>query len=224
MQTLVIILISYFLLSHIGLYLLYQKAGVQGWKALIPVYGIYVALKIIKKPIWWLVVYYLPFIGFVVWIGIITELLKHFGIFSYWEHFIAVVFAPFYLPYVGLKDEYQFQGHQIVEAHKKTKGREWADAITFAVIAATIIRGFYIEAFTIPTSSMEKSLLVGDYLFVSKLSYGVRVPNTPIFFPFACFNPVLTGFRIDQSKREIGFCGFFVTTIMSVQPFLKKAC
>jgi signal peptidase I len=68
---------------------------------------------------------------------------------------------------------------------KKTPLREWGDAILFAVIAATFIRTFFIEAFTIPTSSMEKSLLIGDFLFVSKISYGARVPMTPISFPFA---------------------------------------
>lgn len=185
MQTLVIILILYFLLSHIGFYLLFQKAGIAGWKALVPFYGTYLAIKLIKKPIWWLIVYYIPFVGFVVWMGIITELLKQFGIFSYLEHFLGVVFAPFYLTYVGMSPDYKYLGPEIVEKYKKSRGREWADAITFAVIAATIIRGFYIEAFTIPTSSMEKSLLVGDYLFVSKLSYGIRIPNTPLFFPFA---------------------------------------
>jgi len=62
---------------------------------------------------------------------------------------------------------------------------EWIDALIFAVIAATLIRMFLIEAYTIPTSSMEKTLLVGDYLFVSKVSYGPKLPNTPISFPFA---------------------------------------
>ncbi|TZF81297.1 signal peptidase I [Pedobacter sp. BS3] len=68
---------------------------------------------------------------------------------------------------------------------KKSKSREWVDAIIFAVIAATLIRGLFIEAYTIPTGSMEKSLLVGDFLFVSKLNYGARTPMTPIAFPFA---------------------------------------
>ena len=71
------------------------------------------------------------------------------------------------------------------DAEKQTKTVEWIDALIFAVIAATIIRLFFIEAFTIPTSSMEKSLLVGDYLFVSKVSYGPKMPNTPIAVPFA---------------------------------------
>ena len=67
---------------------------------------------------------------------------------------------------------------------KQTKVIEWVDAIIFAVIAATFIRMFFIEAYTIPTSSMEKSMMVGDYLFVSKTAYGPKMPNTPISFPF----------------------------------------
>jgi len=67
---------------------------------------------------------------------------------------------------------------------RKSKTREWIDALVFAVVAATIIRTFLIEAFTIPTPSMEKSLLVGDFLFVSKVSYGARTPMTPLSFPF----------------------------------------
>ena len=65
----------------------------------------------------------------------------------------------------------------------KTKIREWADAIVFAVVAATIIRWLILEAFTIPTPSMERSLLVGDFLFVSKVHYGARTPKTPLQMP-----------------------------------------
>ena len=67
---------------------------------------------------------------------------------------------------------------------RQTKVVEWIDAIIFAVIAATFIRMFFIEAYTIPTSSMEKSMMVGDYLFVSKVAYGPKLPNTPLSFPF----------------------------------------
>ncbi len=66
---------------------------------------------------------------------------------------------------------------------KKSVVREWGDAILFAVIAATLIRFFIMEAFTIPTPSMEKSLLVGDFLFVSKFHYGARTPATPLQVP-----------------------------------------
>lgn len=67
---------------------------------------------------------------------------------------------------------------------KKSVAREWLDAAVFAVVAATIIRTFFIEAYTIPTPSMEKSLLVNDYLFVSKMHYGPRLPMTPLAIPF----------------------------------------
>ncbi len=76
---------------------------------------------------------------------------------------------------------------------KKSKGREWADAIIFAVIAATIIRVFFIEAYTIPTGSMERSLMIGDFLFVSKVNYGARIPMTPVAFPFAHHTMPITG-------------------------------
>lgn len=81
------------------------------------------------------------------------------------------------------------------ESKKKNALVEWVDALIFAVIAATLIRMFLIEAYTIPTSSMEKTLLVGDYLFVSKVSYGPKLPNTPISFPFAHHTLPLTKYR-----------------------------
>jgi len=76
---------------------------------------------------------------------------------------------------------------------KKSKTREWTDAIIFAVVAATVIRVFFIEAYTIPSGSMERSLLVGDFLFVSKVNYGARIPMTPIAFPFAHHTMPITG-------------------------------
>ena len=74
-------------------------------------------------------------------------------------------------------------GFKTKEQPKKSKIREWVDAIVFAVIAATFIRWIFLEAFTIPTPSMEKSLLVGDFLFVSKIHYGARTPQTPLQLP-----------------------------------------
>ncbi len=73
---------------------------------------------------------------------------------------------------------------RVRKGEKDTKGREWLDAIAFAVITATIIKTFLVDAFTIPTPSMEKSMMVGDFLFVSKWNYGTRVPMTPVAFPF----------------------------------------
>ena len=66
---------------------------------------------------------------------------------------------------------------------KKSPIREWLDSVLFAVVAATLIRWLFMEAFTIPTPSMENSLMVGDFLFVSKLHYGTRTPRTPLQVP-----------------------------------------
>ncbi len=85
--------------------------------------------------------------------------------------------------YVSKKVHWAFWKKKGVKKQSATV--EWVDAIIFAIVAATLIRMFFIEAYTIPTSSMEKSLLVGDYLFVSKVAYGPKIPNTPLSFPFA---------------------------------------
>jgi len=67
---------------------------------------------------------------------------------------------------------------------KKSKTREWIDALVFALVASTIIRGLLFSAYAIPSGSMEGTELTGDYLFVSKISYGARMPNTPLSIPF----------------------------------------
>lgn len=110
----------------------------------------------------------LIFTLWVVWIG------------NYW---LLIGLPIVYDVYVSKKVHWAFWKKK--GAKKQTKAVEWIDAIIFAVVAASLIRIFFIEAFTIPTPSMEKSLLVGDYLFVSKVAYGPKMPNTPIAFPFA---------------------------------------
>lgn len=98
----------------------------------------------------------------------------------WWLIGLAVIFDI----YVTGKVHWAFWKKKDPPGGKQTKLVEWIDAIIFAVIAASFIRMFFIEAYTIPTSSMEKSLLVGDYLFVSKVAYGPKTPNTPLSFPF----------------------------------------
>lgn len=73
------------------------------------------------------------------------------------------------------------------------KTMEWVDAIIFALVAVYLINTFFFQNYKIPTPSLEKTLLVGDYLFVSKLSYGPRVPNTPLSFPLAQHTMPITG-------------------------------
>lgn len=98
----------------------------------------------------------------------------------WWLAGLAVIFDI----YITRKVHWAFWKKKDPPGGKQTKFVEWVDAIIFAIIAATFIRMFFIEAYTIPTSSMEKSLLVGDYLFVSKVAYGPKTPNTPLSFPF----------------------------------------
>jgi signal peptidase I len=76
---------------------------------------------------------------------------------------------------------------------KKSKIREWVDALVFALVAATIIRGLLFSAYAIPSGSMEGTELTGDYLFVSKFSYGPRMPITLLSIPFT--EPVIHGIK-----------------------------
>jgi signal peptidase I len=82
---------------------------------------------------------------------------------------------------------------EVKKKKKKSVAREWLDAAVFAIVAATIIRTFFIEAYTIPTGSMEGSLLINDYLFVSKMSYGPRIPMTPLAVPLVHNTMPVTG-------------------------------
>ena len=115
------------------------------------------------------------FVFTIVW-SIIVYLLN-----GEWLHFIPLVVAD-----ILFFETINWQFWKKREKNKKKRKseiRNWLEAITFAVVAAHILRTFFIEAYTIPTSSMEKSMLIGDFLFVSKLAYGPRVPMTPVAVP-----------------------------------------
>lgn len=179
-----VLFIIFSLLSLVGLWKIFEKAGQPGWYVLVPFFNFYIWLKIVKKPLWWYIFLLIPFINVFMILLLIVETVKCFKKFTLWEQALGVIFPFAYLPYLGFSDTEKYIDPDKRPPFKKTWIREWVDAIIFAVIAATIIRTFLIEAYTIPTPSMEKSLLVGDFLFVSKMSYGPRVPNTPLSFPF----------------------------------------
>lgn len=174
-------ILSYF----VCLWKIFKKANHEpSWAGFVPVYNLFVWLKVIQKPWWWLLILIVPGVNFVLLGAMHVELVRAFGMRTMKDYLIAI-FVPFVaLGMIAFKDDIKYVGLPDFKTEKKGKSREWAEAIVFAVIAATIIRTFTIEAFTIPTPSMEKSLLVGDYLFVSKLSYGPRLPMTPLTFPF----------------------------------------
>jgi signal peptidase I len=96
-----------------------------------------------------------------------------------WFVGLLVIFDLYFTKWV----KWAFWKKRYKEGEKRNHLLEWLDALIFALIVATIVRMFLIEAYVIPTSSMEKSLLVGDYLFVSKVAYGPKTPNTPISIP-----------------------------------------
>ncbi|HEX7904610.1 MAG TPA: signal peptidase I [Chitinophagaceae bacterium] len=171
-------------LPSFGFAKLFEKAGAPAWKAYIPFYNTWVMQELAGRPKHWVFWQFIPVVGWFISPGIFIEFAKVFGKFSLAQHTMASVFAPFYFPYLAYKDKPKYIGPEAARRHKKPGWREWVDAAIFAVIAATLIRTFIFEAYTIPSSSMEKTLLVRDFLFVSKLSYGPRIPNTPLSVPF----------------------------------------
>lgn len=189
------------ILPFVGLWKLFEKAGEPGWKAIIPIYNIYIMLKLSGRPAWWVILLLIPGINFLIGVGIIVDFLKSYGKFTLRQQIAGVLLEFIYLPKWGFDQETKYLGpsasDDFKEKHqkslRKSTTREWTEAIIFAVVAATLIRTFFIEAYVIPSGSMESTLLVGDYLFVSKINYGPRIPMTPVAFPFAQHTMPLTG-------------------------------
>jgi signal peptidase I len=169
---------------HIGMYGMFKKAGIAPWKALIPFYNTWCMVQKMELKKYWFFFQLVPVAGQFITIWICIKFVEHFGRFNFWHH-AATVFFPFiYFPYLGFSKSERFAGTAVVKNYKKSGAREWIDAAAFAIVAATLIRTFVFEAYTIPTPSEEKTLLVNDFLFVSKMAYGPRIPNTPIAMPF----------------------------------------
>lgn len=182
----VVYFISFLLvfLPSFGLAKMFQKAGVPAWKAYIPFYNTWIMQGLSKRPKHWVFWQAIPVVGWFITPGIFIEFVKLFGRFSLGDHTLAALFAPFYFPYLGYSDKVRYIGPEGAKRYIKPAWREWVDAAIFAVVAATLIRTFIFEAYTIPSGSMEKTLLINDFLFVSKFSYGPRIPNTPLSIPF----------------------------------------
>ena len=117
------------------------------------------------KFIFWALLYIL----WVIWLGNFWWLLG-----------LGVIFDIF----ITRKVHWNFWKKRYKEGEKRSAANEWLDAVIFAVIVVTFINIFFFQAFKIPSSSMEKTLYTGDHLFVSKLTYGPRVPQTPLTVPF----------------------------------------
>lgn len=186
-----VILILILIAIHYGLWKLFEKAGRPGWEALIPFYREYQITKLTGRKTYLVWLLLVPVLNFFVFIGLYLDLAKSFGKRSFLESVETILLPFIFFPLWGTDATTRYLGQAASEEFKekypyqKSTAREWADAVIFAVVAATLIRVFLIEAYMIPTGSMEKSLLVGDFLFVSKVNYGPRVPMTPVAFPFS---------------------------------------
>ena len=209
MSVLLFLFISYALLSA-SLVPVFRKAGVNPGRALMPGVNFVEMAKLVgRKPIHalWLLV---PIVNLFIFVGLCVDLVRSFGRYRLRDSALALVYAPaiFYWIGVSKNDSYvgpilmeqeaysekiqeaRSKGHtQKVERlirnnpYHKTVFREWIEAIFFAVFAAAFIRMFLIEAYKIPTTSMEGSLLQGDQLFISKIHYGMRTPQTIAMLP-----------------------------------------
>jgi signal peptidase I len=185
-QILILLLIALvlFVVPAIGLFFMFRKAGVPAWKGLVPVLNSYEMIRLSKRPVYLFFLQFVPVVGWFFSLAIYVEFVKTFGKFRFYQHALTVCTIGLYFLYVGLNKKDQYIGPGAAKKYKKSAAREWVDAGIFAIVAATLIRTFVFEAYVIPTPSMEKTLLVNDFLFVSKFSYGPRIPNTPIAMPF----------------------------------------
>lgn len=205
----IFLLLAYLVLS-LSLFPLFKKTGVAPWKALVPGLNFVEWGKLVGRTglhaLWLL----FPIVNIFIYAGLAIDMVRSFGKHTFWQSVLAVLFAPFYFAYLAIKPEEKYEGpvlakekayrqqlHEATQAKnerllaklhqenpfRKNALREWAEAIIFAVFAAAFIRMFLIEAYVIPTPSMEDSLLVGDFLFVSKAHYGIRMPQTVAMIP-----------------------------------------
>ena len=169
------------IIHFLGTWKLYESAGRKRWEAAVPVYNAIVLMKIIKRPTWWTILLFLPIINLIIFPVVWVETLRSFGKRSALDTFLGIATLGFYIYYVNYTQKLEYVTDRSLTPQSKTA--DTISSLLFAVIVATIVHTYLIQPYTIPTSSLEKSLLVGDFLFVSKMNYGARVPMTTIALP-----------------------------------------
>jgi len=190
--------------------MLFPKAGVPAIKGLIPGVNFAEWAKLIGRKPTYALLLLVPIVNIFIFTGMAVDLVRSFGKLMFKHTAAAVIYAPAIFAKLAKNDDDKYVGPilemehdyaaQIAAAeksgdkyalknlheknpYKKGGGREWVESVVFAVFAAAFIRMFLIEAYVIPTPSMEGSLNVGDFLFVSKAHYGIRTPMTVAMFP-----------------------------------------
>lgn len=168
-------------IHFLGTWKLYVKAGRKPWEAAIPIYNAIVLMQIINRPKWWLFLLFIPIINLLMFPVIWVETIRSFGKNSLLDTWLVILTLGFYIYYINYTQDVNYVENR--SRHPKTALGEWVSSIVFAIVAATLVHTYFIQPYVIPTGSLEKTLLIGDFLFVSKFHYGARAPMTTIAAP-----------------------------------------
>lgn len=191
------------LVHGLGTWKLYIKAGRKAWEAFVPVYNAIVLMKIINRPWWWTILLFVPIVNLIMFPVVWVETARSFGKNTTTDTVLALVTLGFYNYYLNyFVDVIYIEDRSL---HPRSAAGDWISSILFAIVAATIVHTYFIQPFTIPTSSLEKTLLVGDFLFVSKFHYGARLPMTTIAAPMVHDTIPLINIKSYSSKPELPY-------------------
>ena len=160
---------------------LYVKAGKKAWQAWVPVYNSIVLMEIIRRPKWWVILLFIPIVNLLMFPVIWIETIRSFGRSSTLDSWLVVLTLGFYIFYISYALDVQYVEDRSLQP--RTALGEWVSSIVFAIIAATLVHTYFMQPYVIPTGSLERTLRVGDLLFVSKMHYGARAPMTTIAAP-----------------------------------------
>ena len=165
----------------LGTFRLYQKAGRKSWEALVPIYNAIVLMQIIRRPKWWVILLFVPIINLLMFPVIWVETLRSFGRNRSIDTALGILTFGLYIFIPNFDSKTTYDKDR--DLNSKTWFGEWISAVLFAIIAATLVHNYFIQPYIIPTGSLEKTLLIGDFLFVSKFHYGARTPTSAVSFP-----------------------------------------
>ena len=191
------------LIHGIGTWKLYKSAGFKEIYAFVPIYNAIVLMKIINRPWWWVFLLFIPIINLLIIPVIWVETCRSFGKNSLTDTLLVLISLGLFIYSINYSNNIEYVINR--DLNSKTALGEWVSSIIFAIILATIVHTYFIQPYIIPTGSLEKTLLVGDFLFVSKFHYGARVPQTAISFPMVHDTIVGTGIRSYLNKPQIPY-------------------
>ena len=208
-------------IHFLGTWKLYVKAGKKAWQAAIPIYNAVILMQIINRPKWWVILLFIPIVNLLMFPIIWVETCRSFGFNQKKDTLLAIFTLGFYIFYINYITNTPYIENRSLQPRSALG--EWVSSIAFAIIAATLVHTYFMQPYTIPTSSLEKTLLVGDYLFVSKFHYGARVPSTAIAAPMAHDTiPVLgTKSFISDDKNKDGILNKLSLPYMRIPGFQK---